>query len=95
MAPTREVFRPISDVHACARIYYTMRTTMTISLPPKLQREVAKAARRDQITLSEYVRKAIQDKLWEDAFDTSRRAALPRAQAQGIYTDEDVFKLIS
>jgi predicted HicB family RNase H-like nuclease len=44
-----------------------MRTTMTISLPPKLQREVAKAARRDQITLSEYVRKAIQDKLWEDA----------------------------
>ena len=33
---------------------------MTISLPPKLQREVAKAARRDQITLSEYVRKAIQ-----------------------------------
>ncbi len=72
-----------------------MRTTMTISLPPKLQREVAKAARRDQITLSEYVRKAIQDKLWEDAFDASRRAVLPRAQALGIYSDEDVFKLIS
>jgi metal-responsive CopG/Arc/MetJ family transcriptional regulator len=72
-----------------------MRSTTTISLPAKLQREVAKAARRNQMTLSEYVRKAIQDKLWEDAFDETRRKLLPRAQAMGIYTDEDVFKRVS
>jgi len=72
-----------------------MRKTMTISLPPKLQSEVTRAAKRDQVTLSEYVRKAIQDKLWEDAFDETRRKALALARGQGIYTDEDVFKLVS
>jgi metal-responsive CopG/Arc/MetJ family transcriptional regulator len=72
-----------------------MRSTTTISLPTKLQREVAKAAKRNQMTLSEYVRKAIQDKLWEDAFDETRRKLVPRAQAMGIYTDEDVFKRVS
>lgn len=72
-----------------------MRNTTTISLPPKLQREVVKAAKRNQMSLSEYVRKAIQDRLWEEAFDEARRELLPRAQAQGIYTDEDVFKLVS
>lgn len=72
-----------------------MRSTTTISLPPKLQREVVKAARRNQMSLSEYVRKAIQDRLWEESFDEARRELLPRAQAQGIYTDEDVFKLVS
>lgn len=72
-----------------------MRSTTTISLPTKLQREVVKAAKRNQMSLSEYVRKAIQDRLWEEAFDEARRELLPRAQAQGIYTDEDVFKLVS
>lgn len=72
-----------------------MRSTTTISLPAKLQREVARAARRNQMTLSEYIRRAIQDKLWEDAFDETRRKLIPQAQAMGVYTDEDVFKRIS
>lgn len=72
-----------------------MRNTTTISLPPELQREVVKAAKRNQMSLSEYIRKAIQERLWEDAFDEARRELAPRAEAQGIYTDEDVFKLVS
>lgn len=62
-----------------------------IRLPTKLRREVAEAAKRNQMTLSEYVRKAIQDKLWEDALDETGRKLAPRAQTMGIYTDEDVF----
>lgn len=72
-----------------------MRTTATISLPPKLQREVARAARQADMSLSEYIRGAIQNKLWEDAFDQSRRQLEPTARSMGIYTDEDVFALIS
>lgn len=72
-----------------------MRTTTTISLPPTLQKDVAKAAKRNNVSVSEFVRRAIQDKLWEDAFDESRRMLMPQAQAIGIYTDEDVFKQVS
>lgn len=72
-----------------------MRDTMTISLPVKLRRQLTQAAKRDHLTQSEYVRKAIQDRLWSEAIEASRRQLVPQARAMGIYTDEDVFKLVS
>ena len=39
--------------------------------------------------------KAVQDKLWENAIDESRRRLAPKARALGIYTDEDVFESVS
>ena len=72
-----------------------MRETMTISLPKALRRDVAKKAKIQHLTQSEYVRKAIQDKFWEDAVDESARLLAPKARSLGIHTDEDVFKLIS
>jgi metal-responsive CopG/Arc/MetJ family transcriptional regulator len=72
-----------------------MRATITISLPPSLRREVARSAKRQKTTASEYVRDAVQRKLWEDAFEKTRRILEPKARAMGIYTDEDVFKIIS
>jgi hypothetical protein len=47
------------------------------------------------LTTSEYVRMAIHRKLWQDALTESRRVAVPRARAKGVFTDEDVFALIS
>jgi Arc/MetJ-type ribon-helix-helix transcriptional regulator len=44
---------------------------------------------------SEFVRNAVQRQLWMEAFEETRRKAVPRARAAGIYSDEDVFKLIS
>ncbi len=72
-----------------------MRETLTVSLPSEMRREVARAAKRQKLTASEYVRDAVQRKLWLDAFDETRRALLPKARSLGIYTDEDVFKLVS
>jgi hypothetical protein len=72
-----------------------MRTTLTISLPPPLRRSVARAAKSLGVSESEFVRRAVQLQLWEEAFESSRRALTPRARAKGIYTDEDVFALIS
>lgn len=74
---------------------YSMRQTLTISLPEGLRKQVAKASQRNHLTQSEFVRKAVQDKLWEDSIDESRRLLAPRARTMGIYTDEDVFKIIS
>ena len=70
-----------------------MRETLTVSLPGKTKRVVERAARGAGLTTSEYVRLAIFRKLWQDAVDESRRVAVPRARAKGVFTDEDVFRL--
>ena len=72
-----------------------MRETLTVSLPAKTKRLIARAASDSGLTTSEYVRMAIHRKLWQDAVTESRRVAVPRARARNVFTDDDVFKLIS
>jgi hypothetical protein len=72
-----------------------MRATLTVSLPDRSKRLIERAARESGLTTSEYVRLAIFRKLWQDAAQESRRLAVPRARARGIFTDEEVFRLIS
>ena len=74
---------------------YTMRTTLTISLPPATREEIARAAKRLKLSESEFVRRALQAQIWSDAFDETRRKLAPKARAGGLYTDEDVFKQVS
>ena len=74
---------------------YTMRTTLTISLPPPLRLKVTRAAKNLGLSESEFVRRAVQQQLWDEAFEASRRVLVPKARALGVYTDEDVLKIIS
>lgn len=72
-----------------------MRQALTISLPDKTKSLVERLARENDLTTSEYVRRAIFRQIWQDAAEQSLRVALPRARNQGVFTDEDVFRLIS
>jgi metal-responsive CopG/Arc/MetJ family transcriptional regulator len=72
-----------------------MRATLTISLPKNLRRDLAKMAKAEGVTGSEYVRRAIKADIFRRALRAARRELAPQARAQGIYTDEDVFKIIS
>jgi Arc/MetJ-type ribon-helix-helix transcriptional regulator len=72
-----------------------MRATLTISLPPVLRRDVSRAAKAQRVSESEFVRRAVQKQLWADAFEETRRQLVPKARAKRIYTDEDVFKIVS
>jgi Arc/MetJ-type ribon-helix-helix transcriptional regulator len=72
-----------------------MRATLTISLPPALRRDVSRAAKRRRMSESEFVRTAVQRQLWTEAFEETRRQVVPRARAAGLYTDDDVFKVVS
>jgi hypothetical protein len=72
-----------------------VRESISISLPAKTKRLVERAAAESGLTTSEYVRLAIFRKLWQDALAESRRTAVPRARARGVFTDEDVFRLVS
>jgi Arc/MetJ-type ribon-helix-helix transcriptional regulator len=72
-----------------------MRATLTISLPPVLRRDVSRAAKMQRVSESEFVRRAVQKQLWADAFEETRRRLVPKARGKRIYTDEDVFKIVS
>ena len=71
-----------------------MRETLTISLPKRLRRDLERMARAEGVTSSEYVRRAIK----ADIFFSPPPPPPPpplSARARGIYTDEDVFKVVS
>jgi len=72
-----------------------MRATLTISLPKDLRRSLDKMAQAEGVTGSAYVRRAIKADIFRRALRAGRRELVPQARAQGIYTDEDVFKIIS
>jgi Arc/MetJ-type ribon-helix-helix transcriptional regulator len=72
-----------------------MRETLTISLPKELRRNLDKTAKAEGVTASEFVRRSVKVALFRRSLQAARRELVPQARAQGIYTDEDVFKTIS
>lgn len=70
-------------------------TPLTVRLDRNLQRELARLSRQLGRSRSEIVRDAIRRQLALLRFEQTRRALLPLAEAQGILTDEDVFRLVS
>ena len=72
-----------------------MRATLTISLPKDLRKDLAKMAKAEGVTGSEYVRRAIKADIFRRALRAARRELVPQARAKGIYTDDDVFKISS
>jgi hypothetical protein len=74
---------------------FRVRATLTISLSSALRRAVSRCAKEQGLTPSEFVRRAVRQQIWAVAFDESRHLLLPKARAKGIYTDDDVFDLIS
>jgi metal-responsive CopG/Arc/MetJ family transcriptional regulator len=72
-----------------------MRATLTISLPKNLRRDLNKMAKAEGVTGSEYVRRAIKTDIFRRALRAARQELVPQARAGGIYSDEDVFKIIS
>ncbi len=69
--------------------------TVTVRLDPKIQRELAKLSRRLGRSRSDIVRDAVRRQIALMRFEQSRRELLPLAEAQGILTDEDVFRIVS
>lgn len=70
-------------------------TTLTIRLDDKLDRELAKLARRTQRTKSDLAREMLRRRLVVEKFEEARRRILPYAEKAGYLTDEDVFRDVS
>src|SRR5215475_8641682 len=69
-------------------------TTLTIRLDPKLEKALDRIAKRTGRTKSEIVREALRRQIAVARFRELRSKTLPFAEAQGLVTDEDVFRAL-
>ena len=72
-----------------------MRETVTISLPQAVRRELDKVAKEEGVSRSDVLRQSLEDFLFLRRFRKLRQRMMAAAQAQGIFTDEDVFTRVS
>ena len=69
--------------------------TLTIRLDPKLDKALGRIAKRTGRTKSEIAREALERQVAVGRFRELRAKVLAFAEAQGLLTDEDVFRTIS
>ncbi|MFI5201194.1 MAG: ribbon-helix-helix protein, CopG family [Candidatus Kapaibacterium sp.] len=72
-----------------------MNESITISIPKRLKRTLDRERKAKGISRSSLVVDALQRYLTIQKLEDLREKMIPRARAQGIYTDEDVFSRVS
>ena len=72
-----------------------MNQTLTIRIPDDLRKELQDLSKIENKPASDIVRESLKRHLAILRFRLLRNMTLPFAEAQGILSDEDVFKLIS
>jgi metal-responsive CopG/Arc/MetJ family transcriptional regulator len=72
-----------------------MRETVTISLPQAVRRALDKVAKEEGVSRSDVLRQSLEDFLFVRRFRRLRQRMMAAAQAEGIYTDDDVFTRVS
>jgi metal-responsive CopG/Arc/MetJ family transcriptional regulator len=72
-----------------------MDSILSVRLPADLRKRLQAASRAEGKPVSDLIRDFIRKELDVIEFRRLREATLPYAGAKGIYTDEDVYKLIS
>ena len=72
-----------------------MNTSITIRIPKEMRKELQEISKIEQKPVSDPVRESLRKFIAICRFRKLRNMTLPLAEAQGILTDEDVFKEIS
>jgi predicted transcriptional regulator len=70
-------------------------TTLTIRLDEKLEKALDRLAKSTGRSKSDLAREALKRQVAVARFRELRRRTLPFAEAQGLLTDEDIFKALS
>lgn len=71
-----------------------MEEILTIRVPKGTRRKLEKQAKAAQLTLSQYVRRALDTEQLASALKTARTELVPRARVKGVFTDDDVFDIV-
>lgn len=72
-----------------------MKENVTVSLPETISSDLKRIAKEEGLTKSQIVRDALQDYIFIKKFRALRNKMVAKAQAQGVFTDEDVFEKVS
>ena len=72
-----------------------MLKTKTTNLPPDVMRDRTRAAKAKGGGRSDVVRASMKRGLFIRNINAVREWAVPKAQAMDVFTDEDVFKIVS
>jgi len=84
--------RPVRQCRTRRRLNIT---TLTIRLDAKLEKALDRIAKSTGRTKSEIAREALKRQVAVARFRELRKKTLPFAEAQGLVTDEDVFRALS
>ncbi len=72
-----------------------MKQTLTIRIPDDLKEDLLELSRMEDKPASDIIRESLKRYLAIHRFRQLRNMTLPFAEAEGILSDEDVFKIIS
>jgi predicted transcriptional regulator len=78
-----------------ATMYYMNMNTLTVRIPDELRADLQEISVRRHVPVSDLVRDSIRRYVAVERFRSLRKKTLPFAEAQGLLTDEDVFRAIS
>ena len=70
-------------------------TTLTIRLPELLKSDLDEISRDEHKAVSDIVRESLRRYIAVEKFRSVRKRILPFAEAQGLLTDDDIFKALS
>ena len=76
-------------------MYYMNMNTLTVRIPDELRADLQEISSRQSVPVSDLVRESIRRYVAIERFRALRKRTLPFAEAQGLLTDEDVFRAIS
>lgn len=76
-------------------MYYMNMNTLTVRVPDELRADLQEISSRQHVPVSDLVRESIRRYVAIERFQALRKRTLPFAEAQGLLTDEDVFRAIS
>ena len=72
-----------------------MEEVLTIRVPKGTCRRFERRAKAERLSVSQLVRRALEQNELLASLTSARTELVPQTRAQGIYTDGDVFALIS
>ena len=68
---------------------------MTISITEELEKEINQLVKEENNSKSELIRRAIKDYIYFKKLKKLRETMMLKTDAQKVYTDEDIFKIVS
>jgi predicted transcriptional regulator len=69
-------------------------TTLTIRLPEDLKSDLDELGRQENKAVSDIVRESLRRYVAVEKYRAVRKKILPFAEAQGLLTDDDIFRAL-